>query len=109
MKTCEIKVKYLYQIVNLNESLHTYIVEDFLFKPFRAYALKMSFVCEVCNKEFSKKNCLTRHRIIHTGEKPYICEVCNKEFSLKDSLERHLYVHSGKKPHDCEICYKGFS
>ena len=37
----------------------------------------------------------------------YICEVCDKSFSRKDNLSRHLLIHSEKKfqCHHCSKCY----
>ena len=37
----------------------------------------------------------------------YICEVCDKSFSRKDNLSRHLLIHREKKfqCHHCSKCY----
>ena len=39
------------------------------------------FLCDDCNRKFSRKSNLTVHKIFHTGEKAYKCEVCDKSFS----------------------------
>lgn len=42
-----------------------------------------------CNKSFSRKEHLMRHVISHTGKKMFSCEFCQKLFSRKDNLNKH--------------------
>lgn len=42
-----------------------------------------------CNKSFSRKEHLMRHVISHTGKKMFSCEYCQKLFSRKDNLNKH--------------------
>ncbi|XP_037779215.1 histone-lysine N-methyltransferase PRDM9-like [Penaeus monodon] len=59
------------------------------------------FHCDVCNKDFSRKDKIQTHMKLHTKENLYTCEVCNKQFTLKDSLAKHFIVHSNEKPFSC--------
>ena len=55
--------------------------------------------CELCGKQFKKKNQLNRHLIIHSGRKDYICIVCYRAFAREDNLKRHLLtIHSIDMP-----------
>ena len=48
------------------------------------------FPCEICSKEFARKDALRRHvRCVHDG-KQYQCDICLKEFTRKDNLRRHI-------------------
>ncbi|XP_059177962.1 gastrula zinc finger protein XlCGF7.1-like [Physella acuta] len=67
------------------------------------------FACNICCKEFARRNNLLQHLMVHTREKNYICSVCDKEFTQISNLKRHLLVHSGDKPFVCDICKQGFS
>ena len=63
-----------------------------------------SHVCTICSKMFSTKRQLSKHKIVHTSERPYVCNLCQKSFKHPQNLEAHTFRHKIKRGHPCEIC-----
>ncbi|KAK5133129.1 hypothetical protein LTR08_008153 [Meristemomyces frigidus] len=49
------------------------------------------YVCQTCNKAFSRPSSLKIHSHSHTGEKPFKCPhaACGKAFSVRSNMKRH--------------------
>ena len=49
------------------------------------------YICNTCNKAFSRPSSLRIHSHSHTGEKPYKCPHtgCDKAFSVRSNMKRH--------------------
>ena len=49
------------------------------------------YVCQTCNKAFSRPSSLKIHSHSHTGEKPFKCPHpgCGKAFSVRSNMKRH--------------------
>ncbi|KAK2820994.1 hypothetical protein Q5P01_023953 [Channa striata] len=66
--------------------------------------------CPYCGKMVSM-NTLTRHKLMHTGQRPFKCTVpeCDKFFRSTSEVKRHvLYHHSTDRPFKCGVCEKAF-
>ncbi|XP_055381250.1 zinc finger protein 1 [Condylostylus longicornis] len=70
---------------------------------------ELPFVCDQCDKAFSKQSSLARHKYEHSGQRPYKCVECPKAFKHKHHLTEHKRLHSGEKPFQCCKCLKRFS
>lgn len=56
------------------------------------------YICQTCNKAFSRPSSLKIHSHSHTGEKPFRCPHagCGKAFSVRSNMKRHEKgCHSG--------------
>lgn len=49
------------------------------------------YICQTCNKAFSRPSSLRIHSHSHTGEKPFKCphHGCGKAFSVRSNMKRH--------------------
>ncbi|KAA6414223.1 MAG: hypothetical protein FRX48_02586 [Lasallia pustulata] len=59
------------------------------------------YICQTCNKAFSRPSSLRIHSHSHTGEKPFKCPHggCGKAFSVRSNMKRHERgCHGGGSP-----------
>ena len=79
----------------------------------RTSATRM-YICEVCEKSFTRKDNLSRHLSVH-GEKEFQCSHCSKCYSRQEKLKAHIFHHhtnenrkSSKTSLTCTHCSKVF-
>lgn len=65
--------------------------------------------CDVCQKQFKRREHLVQHMKLHQGVRPFKCDQCEKAFNRKEHLLRHRTSHTGAKSFKCEHCQKMFS
>ncbi|XP_076373115.1 uncharacterized protein LOC143257924 isoform X4 [Tachypleus tridentatus] len=53
-----------------------------------------TFTCEVCNKTFTRRSDMKRHKNNHSRVRMHFyCHVCSKFFMWKRTLRRHVKFH----------------
>ncbi|KAF5278371.1 hypothetical protein FQA39_LY05860 [Lamprigera yunnana] len=67
-----------------------------------------TFECNICNKKYSSKSVLTKHKKIHIRNSSFKCTKCDSQFSTGADLENHLKLHSGYRPFCCQLCANTF-
>ena len=48
-----------------------------------------NYFCDICGEKFAHARNMTRHKIIHTGSKPFECDICGTRFNRHDNLKTH--------------------
>lgn len=59
-------------------------------------AAAKKYRCDQCSKSFTRSDMLTRHKRLHSGDRPFQCSECKQEFSRSDHLSTHVRTHTGK-------------
>lgn len=65
-------------------------------------------MCDICGKALSSSETLRKHKITHTGERPYKCSLCPQAFAQRGTRDDHVRTHTNERPHACPICGKTF-
>lgn len=75
--------------------------------------LGFGVICKTCNKNFTTKATLLKHRIWHHktefSEFKYSCEKCPYASSNLTSFKRHSNVHDESRPYACSQCSNRFT
>ena len=72
------------------------------------------FTCNLCNKEFNRKQNLQRHlkkKYPCVKKEEFKCEFCNKSYKYNFTLKRHLKTCKVKQEmrFKCDFCKSGFT
>ena len=63
-----------------------------------------SFRCDACKKSFGRKDHLTQHMLVHSGNNDFQYQVWGKYFAQKAYLKPHLVTQTQEKYFKREIC-----
>lgn len=73
----------------------------------RVHSSERHFLCNICQKSFTRQSSLMEHRKIHLGIKSYKCETCDKAFINSSAYFKHKQIHR-KRAHHCHVCNRDF-
>ncbi|KAJ1366615.1 Zinc finger protein ztf-16 [Parelaphostrongylus tenuis] len=73
-------------------------------------ASKIAHVCPHCNFTTFMSQHMKSHLDAHERHQGqmYQCDICQMQFSQKANMHRHRMRHSGVKPYECRYCKKRF-
>lgn len=92
-----------------NEELEPFIENNLEKERKNPGDISRAFKCEICTKEFVRKDDLRRHIRSHTGEQPYACSTCGRKFGDYAHLRDHERLHSASKEYVCKVCGMRFA
>ena len=92
-----------------------FIREDLYVNHMKIHVPKKTFLkashenlhkCDVsgCSYATAHKKALAKHKLAHTGEKPFKCSKCDYATALRKNLDRHRATHTGERPFKCPEC-----
>ncbi|KAG6924153.1 zinc finger and SCAN domain containing 2, partial [Chelydra serpentina] len=65
----------------------------------RTHTGEKPYECPDCQRGFTRRSDLNKHRRVHTGERPFRCASCGKSFSQSSHLITHKRLHEEAKPY----------
>ncbi len=67
-------------------------------------------MCDVCPKKFATMKSFQNHRNRHgTANSEFICELCQKTFTKSYRLKNHIENIHSEKLYECDQCLKAFA
>ncbi|KAL1469257.1 hypothetical protein MTO96_004966 [Rhipicephalus appendiculatus] len=76
----------------------------------KTHAQARSHECATCGQRFNNLSNLLRHEKLHSSDsRPHVCPHCGKCYARKDYLNVHLATHKEERQYKCGKCERAFS
>lgn len=80
------------------------VKQNWIGKAVKSESQPVLYYCDLCSFVTKYGYYLTRHKRIHTNEKPYRCPTCGKSFKSKCYVKIHMRIHNSEKVCHCDFC-----
>ena len=70
--------------------------------------LQKTLCCKWCGEKFEKKKCLLEHKRHCDKDVGFKCFICDTDYTSKEELNKHLVIHRNESDLTCSLCMRQF-
>ena len=67
-----------------------------------------NYPCSECNRSFTTRGTLNRHKASHSDSRPFLCPYCQKSFKTYSVCKKHVRTHANEVIHEVRNILKWF-
>ncbi|KRT85152.1 zinc-finger associated domain containing protein, partial [Oryctes borbonicus] len=80
-----------------------------LFRHKEAHIQRNSYLCQICGFVTNVRATFTNHMLVKHQGKRFTCEICGKKYLSNSHLRYHMLIHRNERLHLCTVCGKSFN